>query len=57
MGELLTIKETTERLKCSRQFLYTLFREGKLRRIKFNKKVLIDSDDIAKLVKAQKEKK
>ncbi len=56
MGELLTIKETIERLKCSRPFLYRLFREGKLKRIKIGKKVLIDADDLSKVIKASKEK-
>ena len=53
MITLLTAREAAQALRCGRNYLYGLCKEGKLRHLWVGNKILVPSDAIADFVNAQ----
>jgi excisionase family DNA binding protein len=50
MPELMSINEVIEALRCSRTYVYELFKAGKIRRIKITNRCLVPREDIQALI-------
>lgn len=53
---LLTVPEAAERLRCSREHVFTLLRQGRLSRIKYGHRTFVDEADLDRLIEQSRER-